>query len=494
MKRLFIILSLLGCLTTQAASNKPNIVVVLADDLGYGDVQCLNPQRGKIKTPNLDRLASQGMTFTDAHSGSSVCTPTRYGLLTGRYAWRTRLQNGVLDGYVEPLIAAQRLTLPGMLKQQGYQTACIGKWHLGFTIEGADKTGNSEKKSAKSKQENKMMGALLGAITKDGPTTRGFDTFYGFHHARMMKSVFENDRVTQIVEPVDMLPSLVKNTREYLLKQAKAKQPFFLYMALSSPHTPIVPSKEWQGKSGLGDYGDFVMETDWAVGEVMRALKEAGLEDNTLIIFSSDNGCSPQAGTSKLEALGHFASAQYRGYKSDIWDGGHRVPFLVRWPGKVKPGTECDKLICLTDIMATCADILGVKIPDNAGEDSVSILPALQGREQVRLRETVVHHSISGQFAIRQGSWKLELCPGSGGWSKPVDNEARKQNLPAIQLYDLKADIAETRNVQAENPEVVARLTRLLEEQIANGRSTPGAKQANDAKVQIIKSPGGKSK
>ena len=494
MKRLLIILSLLGCLAAQAASNKPNIVVVLADDLGYGDVQCLNPQHGKIKTPNLDRLASQGMTFTDAHSGSSVCTPTRYGLLTGRYAWRTRLQNGVLDGYVEPLIAAQRLTLPSMLKQQGYQTACIGKWHLGFTIEGADKTGNSGKKDAKAKQENKLMGAPLGAITKDGPTTRGFDTFYGFHHARMMKSVFENDRVTQIVEPVDMLPSLVKNTRAYLLKQANAKKPFFLYMPLSSPHTPIVPSKEWQGKSGLGDYGDFVMETDWAVGEVMGALKEAGLEDNTLIIFSSDNGCSPQAGTPKLEAQGHFASAQYRGYKSDIWDGGHRVPFLVRWPGKVKAGTECDKLICLTDIMATCADILSVKLPDNAGEDSVSILPALLGREQVPLREAVVHHSISGQFAVRQSSWKLELCPGSGGWSKPGDNEARKQGLPAIQLYDLKSDIAETRNVQAENPEVVARLTRLLEDQVANGRSTPGAKQTNDAKVQIIKSPGGKSK
>ncbi len=494
MKRLLIILSLLGCLAAQAASNKPNIVVVLADDLGYGDVQCLNPQHGKIKTPNLDRLASQGMTFTDAHSGSSVCTPTRYGLLTGRYAWRTRLQNGVLDGYVEPLIAAQRLTLPSMLKQQGYQTACIGKWHLGFTIEGADKTGNSGKKDAKAKQENKLMGAPLGAITKDGPTTRGFDTFYGFHHARMMKSVFENDRVTQIVEPVDMLPSLVKNTRAYLLKQANAKKPFFLYMPLSSPHTPIVPSKEWQGKSGLGDYGDFVMETDWAVGEVMGALKEAGLEDDTLIIFSSDNGCSPQAGTPKLEAQGHFASAQYRGYKSDIWDGGHRVPFLVRWPGKVKAGTECDKLICLTDIMATCADILSVKLPDNAGEDSVSILPALLGREQVPLREAVVHHSISGQFAVRQSSWKLELCPGSGGWSKPGDNEARKQGLPAIQLYDLKSDIAETRNVQAENPEVVARLTRLLEDQVANGRSTPGAKQTNDAKVQIIKSPGGKSK
>jgi len=493
MNRLIFIIALVWCLAAQAAS-KPNIVFVLADDLGYGDVQCLNPERGKIKTPNLDRLAGEGMTFTDAHSGSSVCTPTRYGVLTGRYAWRTHLQNGVLSGYEEPLIAAQRLTLPAMLKEQGYQTACIGKWHLGFTIEGADKTGTSEKKTGKGKQESKMMGAPLGAITKNGPLTRGFDTFYGFHHARMMKSVFEDDRVTQIVEPVDMLPSLAKQTREYLAKQAKAERPFFLYLALSSPHTPIVPSKEWQGKSGLGDYGDFVMETDWAVGEVMGALKEAGLAENTLFIFTSDNGCSPQAGTSKLEAQGHFASAQYRGYKSDIWDGGHRVPFLVRWPGKVKAGTECAKLICLTDIMATCAEVLGTKIPDNAGEDSVSILPTLLGHEQTALREAVVHHSITGQFAVRQGPWKLEFCAGSGGWSKPADNEARKQNLPAIQLYDLKADIAETHNVQAEHPDVVARLTKLLEQQIANGRSTPGAKQANDTKVQIIKPQGGKAK
>ncbi len=457
---------------------KPNLVYILADDLGYGDVQCLNPQRGKIKTPHLDKLAAQGLTFTDAHSGSSVCTPTRYGLLTGRHAWRTRLQNGVLDGYVPPLIAADRLTVPALLKQHGYHSACIGKWHLGYTIAGADKRGGGP-------GQGKLAGAPLGAITRDGPVTRGFDTFFGFHHARMMKSVFENDRVTQILEPVDMLPALVRRAREHIAARAQAGGPFFLYLALNSPHTPIVPSREWQGKSGLGDYGDFVMETDWAVGEVLGALDQAGVANDTLVIFTSDNGCSPAAGTAKLEQQGHFASAQFRGYKADIWDGGHRVPFFARWPGKVKPGSQSSQLICHTDLLATCAEILGTKLPANSGEDSVSLLPALLGRDPAPLREAVVHHSIHGRFAIRQGPWKLELCPGSGGWGKPGDADAKQQGLPDVQLYDLATDPGETKNLHTKHPEVVAKLSRLLEDYFANGRSTPGAKQANDVSIAI---------
>ena len=460
---------------------KPNIVYILADDLGYGDVQCLNPERGKIKTPCLDKLASQGMTFTDAHSGSSVCTPTRYGLLTGRYCWRSRLQSGVLDGYVPPLIAADRLTVPGLLKQNGYHTAIIGKWHLGFTIEGADKKGGGNGKGE---------GAPIGAITRDGPLTRGFDEFFGFHHARMMKSVFENDRVTQKIEPVDMLPALVKRSADHIAARAKAGQPFFLYLPLSSPHSPIVPSKEWQGKSGLGDYADFVMETDWAVGEVLAALDKAGVADNTLVFFTSDNGCSPVAKVDKLEANGHFPSARFRGYKSDIWDGGHRVPFFVRWPGRVKPGSHNKQVICHTDLMATCSEILDVKLPDDAGEDSVSLLSGLLGKEAAPVHEAVVHHSISGCFAIRQGQWKLEFCPGSGGWGKPGDAAAKKQDLPEVQLYDLASDIGETRNVRAEHPDVVERLTKLLEQTISNGRSTPGPKQANDAVVELRKKAG----
>ena len=479
MKCLLLLLSLALFFGQIEAAEKPNIVYILCDDLGYGDVQCLNPERGKIKTPHLDRLASQGMTFTDAHSGSSVCTPTRYGLLTGRYAWRSRLQSGVLDGYVAPLIAADRLTVPSFLKQQGYHTACIGKWHLGFTIAGADKKGGGKGKGE---------GAPVGAITHDGPMTRGFDEFFGFHHARMMKSVFEQDRVTQLMEPIDMLPTLAAKASAQVTERAKSGQPFFLYLPLNSPHTPIVPSKKWQGKSGLGDYADFVMETDWAIGEVLAALDTAGVANKTLVIATSDNGCSPAANTDKLEVQGHFASAQLRGYKADIWDGGHRVAFLARWPDRLKAGSQSAQLVCHTDLMATCAEILGVKLPDDAGEDSVSILPALMGKEIAPLRAAVVHHSISGKFAVRQGNWKLELCAGSGGWGKPGDAEATKQGLPDVQLYDLSTDVAESKNLQAEHPDVVARMTKILEQQIANGRSTPGAKQKNDAAIQIIKS------
>lgn len=461
----------------DATLGKPNIVYILCDDLGYGDVQCLNPQRGKIKTPNIDRLSTQGLTFTDAHSGSSVCTPTRYGILTGRYCWRTRLQSGVLDNYVEPLIAPDRLTVPSLLKQQGYHTAAIGKWHLGFTIEGASKDGK--------KAEGKLAGAPLGAITKDGPLTRGFDYFFGFHHARMMKSVFENEKVAEMVEPVGMLPLITKQAGDYIAQRAKTGAPFFLYFALNSPHTPIVPSAEWQGKSGLGPYGDFVMETDWAVGQVLADLDKAGVSGNTLVFFASDNGCSPQAGVAQLEKEGHFPSAQYRGYKSDIWDGGHRIPFLARWPGHIQPGTQTDQLVCLTDLMATCAAILNVKLPDSAGEDSVSLLPVLLGKTTAPVREAVVHHSISGRFAIRQGPWKFELCTGSGGWSKGGDGET-------VQLYNMETDPGEQKNLHKEKPDVVAQLTELLEKYVKNGRSTPGAPQKNDAEIDTQKTGGNK--
>ncbi len=485
MKRLSLLLAVvvLAPLASLRAA-KPNIVYILADDLGYGDVQCLNPKRGKIATPHMDELASQGMTFTDAHSGSAVCTPTRYGLLTGRYAWRTRLQSSVLDGYVEPLIAKERLTVAGLLKENGYHTACFGKWHLGFTIENANKQGG------KAKDAEKLEGAPVGAVTRDGPLTRGFNDFFGFHHARMMKSLFNGDRVWQIIEPVEMLPTLVKHTCEHIAKRSKAREPFFIYLPLSSPHTPIVPGKEWRGKSGLGDYGDFVMQTDAAVGEVLAALDKAGVADNTLVIFTSDNGCSKAAGIPKLEAKGHFPSADLRGSKADIFEGGHRVPFFARWPGQVKAGSQSSQLICHTDFMATCAEILGAKLPDDAGEDSFSILPVLLGKDKGPVHETVIHHSINGSFAIRQGKWKLALCADSGGWSAPEPGSKAAEGLPKDQLFDLTVDKTEAKNVSAEHPEEVARLTKLLDEIIANGRSTPGKKQPNDAEITIRKKPG----
>ena len=467
---------LLALLASAAlAADKPNIVYILCDDLGYGDLRCLNPQRCKIATPHADRLASQGMIFTDAHSSSAVCTPTRYGILTGRYNWRTRLQNGVLHGYSEPLIASDRLTVPKLLKQHGYATAAIGKWHLGMDI---------------SKEPTEL-------TVKDGPTTRGFDHYFGISASLDMPPfVFiENDRLTEAptatkkwlrsgpaapsFEAVDVLPTLTRKAVEYIAARAKTSQPFFLYLPLNSPHTPIVPTKEWQGKSGLGDYADFVMETDWALGEVLNALDKAGITENTLVIFTSDNGCSPAAKPHDLEERGHFPSHQFRGYKADIWDGGHHIPFIARWPAVAKPGTKTSQLVCLTDLLATAADIVGAKLPDNAGEDSVSILPLLRGDDKP-VREAVIHHSIHGHFAIRQANWKLCLCVGSGGWSKGNDGQS-------AQLYDMAADVGERTNLNKKETVIVERLTKLVEKYIADGRSTPGTKQTNDVPVNLHK-------
>jgi len=471
----------------STASQRPNIVYILCDDLGYGDVHALNPRRGKIKTPNIDKLCSEGMTFTDAHGASSVCTPSRYGILTGRYPWRTSLQSGVLLGMSPPLISRTQLTVAEMLKKQGYATGMIGKWHLGMTF-GKDPFADP---------------------IKDDPLQHGFDYFFGISASLDMPPFvyIENQKFTEVptvtktwlrsgpaakdFEAENVLPDFTKKAVAYIADHAadaKIGKPFFLYVAWSAPHTPILPTTEWQGKSGLGPYGDFVMETDWATGEVAKALDAAGIADNTLLIFTSDNGCSPAAGIQKLESAGHYPSAQFRGYKADIWDGGHRIPFIARWPGKIKPGTESSQISCLNDLMATCADIVGVRLPSNA-EDSVSMLPALLGQDRFPLREAVVHHSIDGYFAIRKGKWKLELCAGSGGWSAPKEDAAKKENLPPIQLYDMTVDESERKNVAAENPLVVKELTALLEKYVKDGRSTPGPEEPNDAKITIRKGP-----
>ncbi len=455
------------------AEQKPNIVYILCDDLGYGDVKCLGGERSKIPTPNLDRLAGQGMIFTEAHSSSSVCTPTRYGILTGRYNWRTILQKSVLHSYSPPLIDKNRLTVAGLLKQNGYTTACIGKWHLGMTV---DKTDQH-------------------APIKDGPTTRGFDYYYGVYGSMDNAPIglIENDKCLEEPIPykkynaVKVLPALTSKAVEYIGQRAKEKEPFFLYLAFNSPHMPLVPSKEWVGKSGLGIYGDFVMQTDWSVGQVMEALDKAGIANNTLLMFTSDNGFSPGANAKALEAKGHFPSEFRRGYKADIWDGGHRIPFIARWPGKIKAGSRTDQMVCLTDLMATSAEIIGTKLPDNAGEDSVSILPVLRGTATGPVREAVVHHSIDGNFAIRQGQWKLELCSSSGGWSAPKPGSKEAQALPPVQLYDMSKDVAERANEYSQHPEIVSRLTKLLEKYVADGRSTPGAPQKNDTTIQLWK-------
>lgn len=378
------------------------------------------------------------------------------------------------------MIAQDRLTVAGPLKKNGYYTAAMGKWHLGFT------SGNAYKEKKKE--------LPVSSVTHDGPLTRGFDSFFGVAgQENRLFTFFDNDRVVQSTPPVDGLPLITKKTCDLIGERAKKLGPFFLYLALTSPHMPIVPNCDWKEKSGIGDYADFVMETDWAVGQVLAALDQSGLAENTLVIFTSDNGCSKAAGTTRLEALGHFASGVFRGYKSDIWDGGHRVAFFARWPGVVKPGSQCAQLICHTDLMATCADILGVTLDDYTGEDSFSMLPLLKGGNSP-IRGYVVHHSISGMFAIRDADWKLELCPGSGGWGLPRDKEAFAAKMPPIQLYNMRADIGEKTNQQETHPETVKRLLDMLNNIVEDGRSTPGLLQNNDVAVDIYKSPVTKAK
>ncbi len=506
-----------GLSAAQSAATpriRPNVVFILCDDLGYGDVRCNNPQ-GKIATPNIDRLAAAGMRFTDAHATSSVCTPTRYSVLTGRYNWRSRLQSGVLGGTSPRLIELGRLTVAEMLRRQGYHTAAIGKWHLGM-----DWPRKPGRPAFADDVEKGPEGWNIdfGRPIANGPNSVGFDDYFGISASLDMVpyTFIENDRVTALptvdkvfpmmfgtsgpltrrgpgaaqFEAADVLPTLTRQAVQYIAGHAAAARsgkPFFLYLPLNAPHTPIAPTPEWQGRSGLNPYGDFVMETDACVGQVLRALDEQRIADHTLLFFTSDNGCSPSADFPALLAKGHNPSYILRGHKADIWDGGHRVPFIVRWPGRARPGSVNDQLVSLMDLMATCAEIVGVKLPDNAAEDSVSLLRALLGKAGKPLREALVHHSVFGKFSIRQGPWKLELCPGSGGWSTPRDPQAFKQGLPDVQLYDMTQDIRERRNLQAEHPEVVKRLTALLEKYVAQGRSTPGAPQKNAVAIDLWK-------
>jgi arylsulfatase A-like enzyme len=511
MVRLSLLTLVAVALPALAADPKPNVVVILADDLGYGDVKCLNPD-GKIATPNLDKLAAAGLTFTDAHSPSAVCSPTRYGVLTGRDAWRSKLKRGVLGGLSPRLIEDDRLTVARFLKDNGYHTACVGKWHLG--MDWRQKPG-AKLTELGIEPRAQVFNVEYDQPIKNGPNAVGFDYYFGISASLDMVpyTFIENDRVTANptedrdflmmfgtekgrcrkgpaapgFEAENVLPELTKKAVGYIGERAKAKTPFFLYLPLASPHTPILPTKEWQGKSGLNPYGDFVAATDAAVGEVLAALKANGLEDNTLVIFTSDNGCSPQADFPELKKHGHNPNHVFRGHKADIFEGGHRVPFLVRWPGTVTAGETSDRLVCLTDIMATCADIIAAKLPDEAAVDSVSFAGAWGTPKAAAPRETLVVHSINGSFGVREGKWKLCLCPGSGGWSAPKPGAKGEADLPPVQLYDLEADIGEQTNLRDKYPEVVARLTKALEKWVADGRSTPGKPQENTTPVRLPK-------
>jgi arylsulfatase A-like enzyme len=463
----------LGAQMVTGAEQRPNIVYVLADDLGWGDLGCYNAE-SKIPTPNFDRVAASGVRFTDMHSPSAVCTPTRYGIMTGRYCWRTSLKRGVLWGYSPNLIEPGRLTVASMLKSRGYATAAIGKWHLGF--------GTSDKVD-------------YDKPLHPGPLDHGFDYFFGIPASLDMDPYVyvENDRVVEKAtshtpgrnEPrgvfwrpgpiapglkmEEVLPALTRKATGYIDERArKREQPFFLYLPLTGPHTPWVPLERYQGKSKAGIYGDFVVQVDDALGQVMQALERGGLTGNTLLIVTSDNGAhwTPE----DKRKYPHRSNANWRGMKADVWDGGHRIPFLAKWPGTIKPGTVSDELGCLTDLMSTAAAVTGAQVPSNAGEDSFNLWPAYMGKRGKPIREAIVHHSADGVFSIRQAEWKLALGLGSGGFSEPKQVEARPGEAQG-QLFNLKRDPGETENLWLKETAVVRRLSALLEKYQREGRS-----------------------
>ena len=430
---------------SAAPATRPNILVIYADDLGYGDVQAYNPTRGKIPTPHIDRLAREGMRFTDGHASSAACSPSRYTLLTGRYHWRTKLQSGIVDMWDPPLIAPDRLTIAGLAKQHGYHTAIMGKWHLGWDwpiaadqrpfmrgLGGRKGRSKDPLITTPSPEHRAVWSAIFRQPIGGGPITRGFDHYFGTDVPNWPPYSFINDDHTVGIPTdllkaealdgylasfqgpalpdwrfEDILDTLADRATTYIRERAKRPEPFLLYLPLTAPHTPIAPSKRWQGRSGLNDYADLVMETDDVVGRVLAALEESGAARNTFVFFSSDNGYETAIGIKPLEAMGHFPSGPLRGYKRDVWEGGHREPFIVRYPGVVKPGTVSDALVHQADLIATLADLLGTKLPANAGEDSVTLLPVLRGsassvrpsRMQIRAASLITSHELGSSIS-----------------------------------------------------------------------------------------------
>jgi arylsulfatase A len=467
---------------------RPNIVVILADDLGIGDPTCYN-RESKIRTPNIDRIAREGMRFSDVHSASSVCTPTRYAILTGRYAWRTRMKTGVLQGYSRALIDHGRPTVASLLHTAGYVTAGFGKWHLGF----------QEFDAGRAEREQPVDYARS---LRPGPATIGFDEFFGIPASLDMPPYLfvENDHPVEMptatigdsgdtknargpfwrggaIAPsfrhADVLPRITERAVAFLDRQAKAEphRPFFLYFALTAPHTPYLPGHDFRGQSGAGDYGDFVSMVDASVGEILAGLDRNRLTDQTFVVMTSDNGArwTPE----EIRQFGHRSNLNNRGQKSDIFEGGHRIPFLVRWPGQVRAGSTSDELACLVDLMATCAGVAGAPLPASAAEDSFSLLPAILSKPLDRpIRDAVIHHSGSGMFAIRSGDWKLVLGLGSGGFTRPAFIKP-KPGEPAGQLYNLATDRQETTNVYAQHPDIVRTLEEKLHRIQRAGHSRP---------------------
>ena len=506
----------------------PNIIYILADDMGYGDMRC-NADRAspsasaecRIPTPNLDRLAERGMRFTDAHASSSVCTPSRYSLLTGRYAWRSRLKQGIVWQWDGSLIEPDRPTVAGFLREQGYRTACIGKWHLGW--DWATRDGRHPNETlAFGVMDQPKRDAFAAEIDftqaiRGGPVDRGFGSYFGVDVPNFPPYAwFEDDRITALptqTKPPEMygrpgpavpgwsleamLPEFTRRAVEMIESHALRDsgsdgsadgKPLFLYLPLTAPHSPICPNEQFKGTSGIGAYGDFVCEVDWVVGQIMMALERTGAADDTLLIFASDNG--PEWRTpddegvyERIRTRGHYSMGPLRGMKRDVWEGGHRVPMLAAWPGVIPAASQCDQTVCLGDLFATCADIVGAPVPAGAAEDSVSMLPLLRGRVGQPIRDHVVHHSSSGKFAIRNGRWIFIDAPSGGDNAEPDWFKQMRgymaHDCPG-ELFDLTEDPAERRNRYREHPELVAAMSAQLARIKAGGHppilETPGAR------------------
>ncbi len=500
-----LIVFLLFCVSRIfAAESLPNIVLILADDLGYGDIGCYNPE-AKVATPHLDALAKSGLKFNDAHSPSTVCTPTRYSLLTGRMAFRNGMR-GVFDGVGGPcLIEKERLTLGGMLQDSGYDTALYGKWHIGLTFYDAEGQPIC-KNGLKAVQQVDFSRPIT-----DGPIHRGFDRFFGTASCPTTDWLYawiDGDRVPvppthQIdkvvakipVHPysVDCRPGMIapdfdleevdliflEKTLAFLDSQQPKDKPFFLFHSMQAVHLPSLAAKQFQGKSGAGPHGDFIVEMDYVVGEIVRKVDSLGLGDNTLIVFTSDNGPETASVVNMRADHDHDGARPWRGIKRDQWEGGHRVPTIVRWPSKIEAGRETDHTVCMTDLMATCAEIVGVNLPNNAAEDSASFLPILLDDAAGATREFTLHQTISLALAIRQGDWKYLDHKGSGGNRYEKNSGLKPFIIPDTapdtpgQLYNLKDDPGETLNLVAKHPEIAARLKAKLDEMVESGRSVP---------------------
>ncbi len=496
-------LALVAVCSAPAQQRPPNLVIVFADDMGYGDPQSYNP-RSRVPTPGIDALAAKGMRFTDAHTASSVCTPSRYGLLTGQYPWRSRLPVGIVDSWGGPVIGADRLTLGKMLQQKGYATACIGKWHLGWDwpLQGGGYVSDeiAEVNVPRDRQEATGLRVDFSRPLRDGPTTRGFDYYFGDDVPNFPPYAFiENDRV--LGNPTDRMPAdkgqrlgpmlpnwdlfaaqptIAARAIEWLDERAdEPEKPFFLYVPLLGPHTPIVPSYPYVGRSEAGPYGDWVHQMDAILERVVETLEARGLMESTIVMFASDNGSPARSGIGNFgqintvtELYSHVPNAPWRGLKADAWEAGHRVPFVVRWDGRIAPGSTNGETVVLTDVFATIAEIVGVEMTDDAGEDSFSLAPLLLGDHQARYaRKQAVHHSHQGLYAIRRGDWKLILGSGSGGFSSPRGEILTPGAAGPMQLYLLSEDPGERRNLVERFPERKQALLDELMGLIKAGRS-----------------------